>query len=217
MSYRIKHTESETGALRRVLTEQFEKALAAFDDDSVDPHEAIHDCRKRLKKCRAALRLFRSALGDAYAEESTALRDAARRVSAVRDAQALIECFDALEHHFEAQIDETAAAVARQALLDRRAAAEDNFNLPERIDRLRADIESARDRAQSLALSEAGFDAIGPNIKRTDRRGRKAMRAAEENPTAENFHEWRKRAKYHWAHIRLLQDLWPRAREARRE
>jgi CHAD domain len=34
------------------------------------------------------------------------------------------------------------------------------------------------------------------------------MAAAYDDPTAENFHEWRKQAKYHDHHMRLLRELW---------
>ena len=50
---------------------------------------------------------------------------------------------------------------------------------------------------------------IEDGLLRTYRRGRKALRIAYETPTAENFHEWRKRVKYHWYHLRLLRELWP--------
>ena len=34
------------------------------------------------------------------------------------------------------------------------------------------------------------------------------MAAAAKHPTAENYHEWRKRVKDHWYHVRLLESLW---------
>ena len=41
------------------------------------------------------------------------------------------------------------------------------------------------------------------------------MAAAYEHPGPERFHEWRKRAKYHWYHCRLLEDMWPPVMKAR--
>jgi CHAD domain-containing protein len=46
-------------------------------------------------------------------------------------------------------------------------------------------------------------------LKKIFSRGRKALAAAYAEPTAENFHEWRKRVKYHWYHSQLLQNVWP--------
>ena len=45
---------------------------------------------------------------------------------------------------------------------------------------------------------------------KTYRRARKAMRRSYVEPTSEHFHEWRKRAKYHWHHTRLLRNISPR-------
>ena len=39
--------------------------------------------------------------------------------------------------------------------------------------------------------------------------GRRALRAARRRPTAENLHEWRKRAKDHWYNLSVLRDVWP--------
>jgi hypothetical protein len=42
------------------------------------------------------------------------------------------------------------------------------------------------------------------------------MRAALDEPTDAHFHEWRKRVKDHWYHVRLLRNLWPRVLDAYR-
>src|SRR5262249_28360080 len=38
--------------------------------------------------------------------------------------------------------------------------------------------------------------------------GRKALLRADSNGLSEDFHEWRKRVKDHWYHVRLLENLW---------
>ena len=45
-------------------------------------------------------------------------------------------------------------------------------------------------------------------MERTFRAGRAALENVRENPTADNFHDLRKRVKDHWYHIRLLEGLW---------
>jgi len=61
-----------------------------------------------------------------------------------------------------------------------------------------------RERLPSWPLADLGFDDLGPGFERSYRRGRKAMRAIEADPSDERFHEWRKRAKYHWYHLRMF-------------
>ena len=52
------------------------------------------------------------------------------------------------------------------------------------------------------------FDGIEGGLVLTYRQSRKTMRTAYEDPVAENFHEWRKQAKYHDYHMRLVRELW---------
>ena len=40
------------------------------------------------------------------------------------------------------------------------------------------------------------------------------MAIAQKDGTAENFHEWRKRVKDHWYHVRLLESLWTEVMQA---
>lgn len=53
-----------------------------------------------------------------------------------------------------------------------------------------------------------GICGIEEGLVATYQRARKAMDAAYDDPVAENFHEWRKQAKYHDYHMRLLRELW---------
>jgi CHAD domain-containing protein len=46
-------------------------------------------------------------------------------------------------------------------------------------------------------------------IKRIYKQGRKALKEVKVIPDGERFHDWRKRVKYLWYHLRLLQDAWP--------
>jgi CHAD domain-containing protein len=58
-------------------------------------------------------------------------------------------------------------------------------------------------------LDDDGFDALALGLETSFARARKAMRAARKDPSADVFHEWRKRAKDHWYHSRLLSPIWP--------
>ena len=62
----------------------------------------------------------------------------------------------------------------------------------------RATIDDALARTTTWTFERDGFDALSPGLRRIYRRGRKAMRAAREDPSAENLHEWRKRVKDLW-------------------
>ena len=69
-------------------------------------------------------------------------------------------------------------------------------------------MEKAAGRVADWKLKVEGFDGIEGGLVATYRQARKTMTAAYADPTAENFHEWRKQAKYHGYHMRLLRELW---------
>lgn len=72
MTYRLKADESVPQGIKRIATEQIEKAiskLSATDELGVD--EAVHQAGKRLKKTRAVIRLVRDRLDkDNYKQEN---------------------------------------------------------------------------------------------------------------------------------------------------
>src|SRR3981081_2944434 len=82
--------------VRQELTEQLGRTARALRSGSRSDSR-VHDIRKRLKHCRAILRLLRKSLGkEAYRRENAQLRDAARPLVAVRDAAVLVHAFEDL-------------------------------------------------------------------------------------------------------------------------
>lgn len=63
-------------------------------------------------------------------------------------------------------------------------------------------------------LKDQGFSTIEPGLERVYRQGRAAMELALVDPTDEHLHEWRKRVKDHWYHVRLLRNVWPKVMDA---
>jgi CHAD domain-containing protein len=66
-------------------------------------------------------------------------------------------------------------------------------------------------------MDHDGYAAAGPGLKNSYRDGRRAMRSALKSDSGEAFHAWRRRAKDHWYHVRLLENLWPEEMKAREE
>jgi CHAD domain-containing protein len=185
------------------LIRSVEKALERVEP-SPRGHEAtvvaVHEARKDFKKVRAALRLLREMLGDeAYRETNFAFRDAARPLTRVRDAQMLVATLDGVV------ADDPLAAPMREALL------ENERELSERV--LRHDHafavvrDFARRALEAERLRPASGDALGlaHGLRRVYRNARRAFARANENPSVENLHEWRKQTKYLWHALRLME------------
>jgi CHAD domain-containing protein len=181
----------------------------ALDDlrrrDEIGVGEAVHDCRKRTKRLRALLRLVRPALGDAYRPANTAFRDAARELSDMRDATALLGTFDHLVAASSGRLPPGGLGAVRSGLALR--AGGGPGARPEqvaRVDRAVALLDDARVGIDGWAFDADGWDALAGGLRRTYARGRRALGAVHESPTSENVHEWRKRAKDGWHHVQLL-------------
>jgi len=217
MGYRFEEGESAKDGIRRIASEQVKKALDELGDSDLDPHQRVHQLRKRCKKIRAAARLVRDELGQAYSEENGFFRDLAREVSDARDAQVAIETFDGLLERYSAEVRNEDLGFIREALLDRRRkVTEGDRDLAGCLDQLGSKLSGARSRVESWPVKSEGFDAIEGGLKRTYKRGRKAMHTAYGEPSMETFHEWRKRVKYHRYHARMLVNVWPEGMDVRR-
>jgi CHAD domain-containing protein len=208
MSYRFKRGEPVVEGLRRSAIDQIDKALDTLEDDDVDHRETVHEVRKRCKKIRGLIRVTRPAFEKTYKRENKRFRDAARALSDLRDATSIIECVEGLSERFGDEAESELAAV-RAALEERREEVESKQDVSERIEAFKESLEDGRDAAKQWDLEEEGFGAIGPGVEKTYDRARKAMGKAMAEPTAERWHEWRKRVKYHRYHCKLLRDLWP--------
>ena len=209
MAYRIRRRESVALAIRRIAKEQIDQALDEIADERLDRQEAVHQVRKRCKKIRGLLRLVRPQMSDHYELENAFFRDAAGALSRVRDAEVMAAACDKLFDHFADQIDRAALAPIRETLDSRRrTVAQREHDLPARLAEFASQMREARQRTASWTLDAKGFSAIEGGLKKTYRRGRKAMAAAYRDGSPEAFHQWRKRAKYHWYHTRLLHNLW---------
>ncbi|WP_423823061.1 CHAD domain-containing protein [Salinisphaera sp. SPP-AMP-43] len=206
MAYWLHPDKSIPSDMRRIIREQVHSACQ--DLDQPDRVEAIHEARKRLKKIRAALRLVRPAIGEAYARENHRFRDMARPLAGTRDDHVLVETFDKLLDARSADIDRRRYVGLRPKLVARREQGTTEA-IGEQIEALKQDLSAADDAIRRLAFERKDFGAIRAGLEQTYQRGRDGWRDARQAPAATTLHEWRKQIKYHRYHCDLLSDLWP--------
>lgn len=210
-AYRLKEKERVGDGMRRISAGRAEKALrrlrgTAPGDEGFE--DAIHDARKDLKKLRAVVRLLRDRLGEGvYAEQNRRYRDAARALAESRDAKVKLETLDALGERF-GDLPPGTLAAWREGLqrdCDRTLEGTDATAVFEAIEL----IEAGRDKIEGWELGAGSWKLIDAGLLRAYKRGCRAMRRAEAEPTEENFHQWRKRAKDLWYDLRILHGVWP--------
>ncbi|MDZ7753403.1 MAG: CHAD domain-containing protein [Gammaproteobacteria bacterium] len=211
MPYHLKRKESVADGVRRIALEQMEQARDELGDEDMASAAAVHQARKRLKKIRALLRLVRPVLGKGrYGAENRRFRDLGRALSGPRDAEVMVATLEALREDLPAEHAVPPFAGLHGHLVAARDAAYQNSGT---LDDHKADVakalEEARRAVTEWPLEGHGFGMLGPGLKRAYGRGRKTLDAAMTDPTDSRFHDWRKRAKDHWYHSRLLKKTWP--------
>lgn len=217
MPYRIEPGLPTDVELRRVIAEQLDRAVEELRTEGGPDAEQIHQVRKRLKKARSALRLARADLGASVARFANAeLREVGADLATQRDADSAMEAADRLLDDLT-DPDETlleALSVLRRMLADRadevRASGAVDRSTVLGCARRLAETRTWLDRVPPAAR---GWEALAPGFEREYRRGRKRLNALGEEPTVDELHEWRKRAKDLWCHQRLLKRLWPDAQD----
>lgn len=211
--YRLRDDEPVPDGIRRIALCQLELAR---DDLSGAPEreqaEAVHETRKRIKRLRACVRLARDAVGDAtYQRENDALGAAARQLSTARDAHVLLDTLDDVRERFSVELPGRATGKLRDRLVEERdRAMPSGHDDDPRVDAVLAALSDARGRTNAWTFDGDGFDALAPGLRRIYRRGRKRMRAARKDPSAENLHEWRKRVKDLWHATQILEAARPK-------
>lgn len=209
-AYRLAEGEPLPEGIARIARGRIGHAvdeLSGKTDSSAE--KAVHEARKDMKKLRALLRLVRGELGEeVYRRENGFFRDAAARLSSVRDADVMIATLDGLD-----DVPADAARELRRALRAHRRslAAQAEGDPAKEVARL---LRQARRRVRDWPLERDGFEVIEPGLRRMYRRGRRDFRTCRKRPDTEALHDWRKRAKDLWYHATLIEGAWPAALKA---
>jgi CHAD domain-containing protein len=211
VSYRIAAEERVWVAVRRIAREEIESARAELDGVTLDRTEGVHEARKHLKKTRALLRFVWPDLGESACVENTVLRDLGRTLSDLREADALREVLAEVGALSADSVRLVEAGLARH----RAGVLESSEALKRRTASVATELAGFLDRIESWPCRQEEFAAVRFGLKRGYRRARRGMTVARRKPTSERLHEWRKRVKLHWYHVRLLAVCGPRDLETR--
>lgn len=167
--------------------------------------DMVHAARKTLKRARGSLRLLRDVFGRPfYVHENAQLRDAARPLGRLRDAQVLREKLARL-------LENEKNAGRRGLLLKQRQVLNAEWQ-KQRMEAKRggimnnsaAVIEEATARMRRRRLKSSEHSIVQAGLRRIYRKGRAVLAATEADQADENLHELRKQAKYLGQAMKLL-------------
>jgi CHAD domain-containing protein len=205
--------------LRRVMCEQIDDALSFLASGGHVRGERVHKARTCCKKVRAVLRLVRPRDEDFYQRENAELRNAARLLSAVRDAEVMVHCHDKLMKRLTRHGARRArfARIRRQLGLKKRDVLGDAGKFQHETKVFAAKMRKARRRIASHTGKLGNERTVMQQVKTIYRAARHAMRQVRDDSADEAWHEWRKRTKTYGYVLRLLHDARKPVLEAMRE
>ena len=206
-AYRLLAGEPVGAGVRRILAAQVDDAISQLRGEAgTEPAEAIHEARKGVKKIRSALRLVRDEIGDdVWRRENEHYRDVARKLSSFRDAEILVQALDGLGERFGPTARARVEGL-REQLEEENTSSHDDGSVERAMAGAAAELAAGRSRIDALPLDGDGWELVAPAFHRSYRRGRKRLRAVEEEASVTNLHELRKRVKDLWYQLRLIQD-----------
>ncbi len=208
--------------IKRITMDQLELAASGYFDGEDEFATAVHESRKAIKRIRALLRLVRPELTDrVYGYEDHTMRDTARLVGEVRSVVAVTEAALSIRNLYgellaDGTFDELAARLLHRRELNELQALED----PNLVGLVVRNLEKAYHRYSSwptdldtrevygLGIRDK-YSSIEHGLHSTYGRGRRQMVVAYTTPSDENFHRWRRNAKYLRYQIEFLAPLWP--------
>jgi CHAD domain-containing protein len=212
VSFAFRADETVEQGVRRIVARQLDALIEIFSRKKrMSQFKAAHEARKRLKKLRALLRLVHGALGDkAFKKHDKLFRNAGRTLSPFRDASVLLTSFDQLLAHFHHRPSSAALKAIRSHLLKQRRKVMQGNHYLSGLRHAIKHLRSAKRDSRRWKLKCEGWPAVRSGLQKTYQDGRKAFRAAENNPRDYKLHEWRKRGKDLRHQLELLSELWPR-------
>ena len=139
-------------------------------------NEGVHEVRKCFKRVRAALRLVREDLGDDfYREENWSLRDAARPLNLVRDADVLVQTADRLAQQFPEAVEPGAFAKIHAALVKNQEGGNPPRTCPQKAAALAKEAATrALKQLPDWKITRDGWAALESGLRRVYRRPSRA-------------------------------------------
>jgi len=207
MSYQLRADEALADGLRRICRDEICKAIGVAEGSKQSSDTPVHQTRKHLKKARAVLRLVRKEIGHAmYRHQDHRLRDAARLVSEVRDAEVRLETvkqlgsikptrnralYGRLEELLTLELESFLAAFA------------------EWQGQIIPMLQQARDLIDDWPVHEFAGHQLIRAVQASYKRARRQLNEIRKNPTPECFHEFRAKAKLLGHQLRMLRPIQP--------
>lgn len=181
------------GDLKAMILERLERSAAWLGDSGRDPAWVIHEVRKDLKRVRALLRLVEPAVRTRPLERDSAA--AARELSGLRDADALLETVDRLAPRVTSTEAAEALAGVRSRLVRQRSRFGESGLPVEVVGPVAARLKDVAARLEDVSFEGVGADRLDEGLAKSRARAARAWRRVAKKSSATRIHEFRKAVK----------------------
>ena len=207
MSYELQQEETLGDSLRRICCKQIKDAVAIAKGEVETDDTPVHQMRKHLKKARAGLRLVRKEIGRGlFRQQDHALRDVGRLTSEIRDAEVRLQTVRELREVTHKRGRNSYGKLEGMLILEL-----ENFMaaFAEWQTQAVPTLEQAASTVDCWTLGQFNCKELRCAVQASYKQARRALAKATANPTAENFHAFRTKAKTLWYHLRILRPVNP--------
>jgi CHAD domain-containing protein len=212
MPFRLQPNESIPDGLRRIAREEL-RSISKHLNGSAPPHDdVIHEIRKSVKKTRAIVQVVEADNGRRLARSASRLHAINRRLSALRDADVMLETLRTLRARDRRILNDRCFARVHRRLSAHRKSVIKAARRKGTWRRLDRSARRIRQDARHWKPKHRQFGALAAGIRLSHQRGRKAMARARKGQLAGDFHAWRKQIKALWYELRLVEGSSPRIR-----
>lgn len=207
----ISNTESISTNIQRILLEQFDYILMQSEKGQEEVHRSIHETRKSTKRIRAVLRMIRDEIGySSYYRENTFYRDLSRELSEIRNFRVLSESIKVLQQDLSSTIPrEVFESLDEELSKQRDMVKGGKAGLSQFLKELAGKIEMARNRIYDFPIKHNDFRAFEGGLFRMYSQGKRFLQEAKQDRSPVQLHNLRKRLKYFWYQVEILQPIFP--------
>jgi CHAD domain-containing protein len=180
---------------RRILRSEIGRSIGCLQrEEEIDPSEAIHQARRRIKRARALLGLIGPGMRKSErAKISERLRQANREMAPMRDAHVTRAAWESLVAHRgtanHSEVEKRMHAVLLRRERDADLFAEGKLAV---LSQVIEGLEEAYAAADKLTLRSMSWTRLTHQLRKSFRRGRDAWVCACVDDSAESLHSWRK-------------------------
>lgn len=190
--------------LQKVIKTQTQKAISESRCEDISQNRAVHQIRKRCKKLRGLLRMFRYDFKDEklYDEKNSYYKWIADLLAGSRDKKVLGDTYTKIIKKYNLNQNQF-------------------YDIAQNIENIKQDRDFTKPLSQKMEdiqnllhanfadidryeLKSKGIKSIEKGVKHTYKKAQKLYKLCKDNPESQTFHEWRKWVKYHGYQIDLL-------------